>query len=295
VNHATARYLFLLILMTILFGLTFVASKVALQGIGIFQLVFLRHFFALVLLSAILWRNRYKFYIAKRDRKQFLLLTLIEPIGYFIFETIGINFTTPSNVSLIIATIPIFSLMFALWILGEKVNRYVLLGIFFSLLGVYLIVSLQKKSVLAPKPLLGNIFALGAAVSAGIYNSLCRRLTQTYSPWTITYSQAVVATFVFLPLAVNEIIFIREPFLDLKIFFSVLYLAIGGSVIAYLILNYTLGKLPTYKVAIFANFIPVVTIFASWLIYGDMMTSVQFIGAGFVVFGIYLTYVRYRN
>lgn len=281
--------------MTVLFGLTFVASKIALQGIGIFQLVFLRHFFALVLLTALLWRNRDRFYIAKRDRKQFLLLTLIEPIGYFIFETIGINFTTPSNVSLIIATIPIFSLLFALWILGEKVNHYAVIGIFFSLIGVYLIVSLQEKSVLAPKPLLGNIFTLGAAISAGIYNSLCRRLTQTYSPWTITYAQAIVATFVFLPLAVNETILLRESYVNIKIFLSILYLAIGGSVTAYLILNYTLSKLPTYKVAIFANFVPVVTIFASWLIYGDMLKSVQFIGAGLVILGICLTYIRFTK
>ncbi len=289
------NYLLLLILMTILFGLTFVASKIALQGLGIFQLIFLRYVFALILLYLMLRRDRKKFYIAKRDRIHFLLLTLIEPIGYFIFETIGVKYTTPSNVSLIIATIPIFSLIFALWILHESVNRYVITGIFLSLFGVYLIVSQQSESLLAPRPLLGNLFTAGAAISAGLYNSLCRRLTQTYSPWTITYYQSIVATIVFLPIAVTESFIISEQFINVQIVISLFYLSFGGSVIAFFILNYTLSKLPTYRVAIFANFIPVVTILASWGIYGDMLKSIQILGAILIVFGIYLTHFRFKK
>lgn len=289
------KYLPLLVFMTILFGLSFIATKYALQGLGIFQVIFARFFLALIVLTFILWRDRSKFNIARGDRKHFLLLTMVEPVGYFVFETYGIRYASPSSVSIIIATIPIFSLLFALWILKEKTTRIAILGIIISLVGVYFIVSTQGVSVLAPHPVLGIALTLGAAMSAGLYNVLSRRLTQTYSPWTVTYYQSIVASIVFLPLAVGEGFLLPHIYIDEKIVLSILYLAFGSSVIAYFLLNFSLSRLPTYKVAVFANFVPVVTITASWLVYGEILSAVQFTGAMLVIVGIYLTYYRYKK
>ena len=235
-------FILLLSIMTILFGLSFIATKQALQGLGIFQVIFCRHVLALIFLTLILGRERHRLYIPRKDLKHFLLLTLVEPVGYFIFETIGVRYSTPSNVSIIIATIPIFSLLFAWWILREKTHWPAVAGISFSLLGVYLVVAAAAKSEFAPHPLLGNLFTVGASISAGLYNVLCRRLGQTYSPWTITYYQSLVASVVFLPLAVAEYLLIPDIQVTGEVFFSILYLALGSSLVAYLLLNYSLSK-----------------------------------------------------
>ncbi|MEJ2635464.1 MAG: DMT family transporter [Calditrichia bacterium] len=286
------KYPFLLVFMTILFGLSFIATKNALEGLGIFQVVFGRYLFALVVLTFILGGDRKKFYIARKDWKDFLLLTLVEPVGYFIFETLGVRFTTPSSVSLIIATIPAFSIVFAFWLLKEKSGKWAFLGIVLSLIGVYFIVSTQSSSRLAPNPILGNLFTLGAATAAGLYNVLCRRLSRTYSPLTITYYQSIVATAVFLPLAAIQSILRPDFHINWFIILNILYLGIGSSVVAYLILNYTLKHLLASQVAIFANLIPVVTILGSWFVYGELLKPMQFLGAGFIILGIYFTYAR---
>lgn len=293
----TSRWIFILLLsiMTILFGLSFIATKFALQGLGIFQVVFFRHLLALFFLTLILWHHRQKFFIARKDLKHFLLLTLIEPVTYFIFETIGIRYSTPSNVSIIIATIPIFSVLFARWILHEKTHGWAVFGIFFSLLGVYLIVTGTVESYLAPRPFLGNMFTVGAAIAAGLYNVLCRRLSQTYSPSTITFYQSLVASIVFLPLALYQYFILPVILLNTEIILSIFYLALGSSIIAYFILNYSLSQLPTQHVAIFANLVPVVTVFASWIIYREFLKGQQFLGALLVILGIYLTYLRSKN
>jgi len=294
-NLSNRMFVLLLSVMTILFGLSFIATKQALLGLGIFQVVFFRHLLALIFLTLLLWRKRKTLYIPGKDLKHFLLLTLVEPVGYFIFETIGIRYSSPSNVSIIIATIPIFSLLFAWWILKEKSRIPAIIGIVLSLLGVYLIVVASAKSELAPRPLLGNLFTIGACVSAGLYNVLCRRLGQTYPPWTITYYQSIVATVVFLPLAIIEYFILPDFYVNGEVFYSVLYLALGSSVAAYFILNYSLGKLATQKVAIFANLVPVVTVFASWIFYGEFLAIRQFLGALLVIMGIYLTYLRTKK
>jgi len=294
-NLSNRMFVLLLSVMTILFGLSFIATKQALLGLGIFQVVFFRHLLALIFLTLLLWRKRKTLYIPGKDLKHFLLLTLVEPVGYFIFETIGIRYSSPSNVSIIIATIPIFSLLFAWWILKEKSRIPAITGIVLSLLGVYLIVMASAKSDLAPRPLLGNLFTIGACVSAGLYNVLCRRLGQTYSPWTITYYQSIVATVVFLPPAIIEYFVLPDFQVTEEVFFSVLYLALGSSVAAYFILNFSLAKLPTQKVAIFANLVPVVTVLASWIFYGEFLETRQFLGALLVILGIYLTYLRTKR
>jgi drug/metabolite transporter (DMT)-like permease len=291
-NFRGGKYLLLLSFMTVLFGLSFIATKQALTGLGIFQVVFARHFLALLILTALLWKQKKKFHIARRDRRHFLLLTLIEPVGYFVFETTGVRYTSPAMVSIIIATIPVFSLLFGFWILREKAHPLALAGITMSLAGVYFVVSVQTESFLAPNPLLGNLMTLGAAISAGMYNVLCRRLTRTYSPWTITYYQAMIASVIFLPLAIFESTTLYENYLTWEIVMAVLYLAAGSSVAAYLILNYSLSKLPTYQVATFANLIPVVTISASWLFYKELLSLSQLIGAFIVIMGISLVYFR---
>ena len=105
-KKSRGRYLPLLILMTVLFGLTFIATKQALSGLSVFQVVFARYIVALIPLTLILWFDKQKFKIARKDRPLFLLLTIVEPVGFFIFETYGIRYTSPSMVSIIIATIP---------------------------------------------------------------------------------------------------------------------------------------------------------------------------------------------
>jgi drug/metabolite transporter (DMT)-like permease len=289
------KYLPLLFLMTLLFGISFIATKQALQGLGIFQVVFSRYFLALLLLSAILWKDRNKLYIARRDWKYFLLLTTVEPVGYFIFETMGIRYTSPSNVSLIIATIPVFTLIFATLMIQEKISRWALGGILLSLLGVYFIVSYQVETVLAPAPIPGNLLAIGAAISASFYNVLCRRITRSYSPLTITFYQSIMATIVFLPLAVIETLIRDSTHINGSIILSIFYLGFGSSVAAYFLLNFALSRLPTYRVAIFANLIPVVTIFASWLVFREMLQGRQFFGAGLILLGIYLTTFRFKD
>ncbi|GAB4340314.1 MAG: DMT family transporter [Calditrichia bacterium] len=279
----------LLVFMTILFGLSFIASQNALQGLGIYQLVFARNLLAFsFFLILMLWQRRF-FPIQKKDWPAFLLLTLIEPVGYFIFETYGVKYTTPSVVSLMIATIPIYSMVFAFWILKEKTTRAGILGIVLSLLGVYFIISRQESSFLAPKPVLGSLFALGAAISAGLYNVLCRRLTQRYSATTITFYQTLVASLVFFPLAIWDPTRTEAPLLNYSVVGSLLYLALGCSLLAYFLLNYTLGKMETARVAVFANLIPVVTIFASFLIYSERLSLMQLSGALLVISGIFLT------
>jgi drug/metabolite transporter (DMT)-like permease len=285
-------YILVLLLMTVLFGMTFVSVKYALQGLGVFQVVFGRYVIAFTVLTVIFAKNLRRFRIPRRDWKYFLLLTAIEPVGYFVFETFGLRYTSPASASLIIATIPIFSLVFASFILNEKPGWMGIFGVLICFGGVYFIARLQEANSLAPAPLLGNSLVLLAAMSAGFYNCYARKLSFNYAPLTITYYQSFTATVVFFPLAVWEYFYNPQFYLDWAIAGHVLYLALGGSILAYFLLNHALSRLNAAQVAVFSNLIPVVTITGSYLLFGEVLKPLQFVGALLVLGGIYLTYFR---
>lgn len=289
-NKVRSADFLILILMCTLFGLTFIATKFALEGLGIFQLVFGRYCLAFLVLVIAFRKRLHYFSIASQDIKHFIAVTSVEPIGYFILETYGLRFSSPASVSLIIATIPVFAVIFAFFILKERLSLVNMVGIPISIFGVYFIVTLQQSSSLAPRPVLGSLLTLGAAMAAALYNSLARKLTQKYSPLTLTYYQTLMATIVFLPLAGIEYFLSNKIQIDAFIAGNILFLAIGGSIFAYFLLNRSLSHLGAAQVAAFANFIPVVTIIFSYFFFNELLRPLQLVGAVCVLVGIYLTY-----
>ena len=87
----------------VFWGLSFVATKVALESVPTFTMVFIR--FSLAALFFLVIRQGRKWPVFHgRDRLKMVLLALFEPGLYFIFETIGLQYTTAPKTALIIAT-----------------------------------------------------------------------------------------------------------------------------------------------------------------------------------------------
>lgn len=279
-----------LVIMAALFGMTYISARIALQGLGVFQLIFLRYLLAFGILTALFWKSRERFQVRRKDWSSFALLAAIEPVGYFVLETLGVSYTSPASVSLIIATVPLFTLILAAFILGEKPGWRARAGVVISFAGVCLMVLQQQPGTLAPRPLLGNLLTVGAACAAGLYNCLARRLSFRYPPLTITYYQTAVATVVFLPLAIWDSFAHPQFFLNGIIVGNVVFLAVGCSIFAYYLLNRSLSQFGAARVGVFSNLIPLFTIAASYVVYGEALQPLQYAWAALIILGIYLTF-----
>jgi drug/metabolite transporter (DMT)-like permease len=93
-------------------GLSFVATKIALQSFTPFCLIFFRFFAAALFFIILLWRTGFPALTAK-NIKSLALLAIMQPGLYFLFETTGLQYTSATKTSLIIATIPIVVLVFS--------------------------------------------------------------------------------------------------------------------------------------------------------------------------------------
>jgi drug/metabolite transporter (DMT)-like permease len=133
--------------------------------------------------------------------------------------------------------------------LRESPTRKQLLGISIAIIGAMIIAAPDLRGGLAPSgnaPLLGNLLAVSAAVTAAIYYTVGRRLRRTLGVWA--YVAIVYATaFVVLSgvAAVRGIRVAPQPVREIEIFVA---LALGPMLLGHTGMNWALKFLPAYVV-----------------------------------------------
>lgn len=149
-------------------GISFICTKTLMLSFSPLETLFFRYLVA----YAGLWIIRPKFEkVEKKDILLYFLAGLTGIVVYQFSENIAVNFTTASNVSVIVSITPLFTAIIAQLFLKEKnINVWFIIGFAISIVGVAL-VSLNGTTSISVNPK-GDLIALCAAISWGFY-SLC--------------------------------------------------------------------------------------------------------------------------
>ena len=273
-------------------GLSFIATKIALTGFTPFALIFIRFGVAAsFFLIFLIWRGRPR--LSRQDHWRVFLTSLFQPWLYFIFETNGLRYTSASKVSLIIATIPVFVLLITAVIIKKRPSWIKMGGILGSLLGVALLIagdpdfSWQMNAIM-----LGDFLIFGAVISAAIYIISMRSLVQVYSAVEITGLQFIYGALLFAPEFLWELPSIQWASINCQAILAISGLTLFATVGAFGCYNYALSKISAAKASIYLNAVPVVTVFGGWAILGERLTHIQLIGAVVVLMAVFLTTIK---
>jgi drug/metabolite transporter (DMT)-like permease len=270
-------------------GLSFVATKMALESFPTFTLVFAR--FALASCLLLVLMTRYGFpRVTRRNQAKLFLTALFEPGLYFLCETLGLQHTTAPKAALIIAVIPVAVVVLAAIFLRERTTLRGVLGIVTTLVGIAVLVggNVWRGSSWQGE-VLGDLLIVGAVLSAACYTVCARDLGRYHSAREITSIQALYGALFFAPACLMELPQIEWSHVTLRSYGALLYLTLFATVGAFLCYNYALVRLPASRAAVFINGIPVVTAAAAWLLLGETLTAAQLGGGALVLFGVYLT------
>ncbi|SHG61660.1 EamA-like transporter family protein [Thermosyntropha lipolytica DSM 11003] len=278
---------YLALLITILvWGLSFIATKIALISFPPVIYMFLRFSLASVLFFFILLKRGIP-QLSADEHKKLFLLAFFEPGLYYFFEATGLVYTTASKASIIISTVPIAVILLARIVLKEKISRQNLLGILISITGVCLLVlgdpnfswSLQGS-------LLGDILVSGAIVSAAFYMVITRHLGQILDSLVITSYQMFYGTLIFAPVFLVQYSSLNWTQIYLPSLAAILFLALFPTVIGYWSYNYALTQIPASKAGVFLNGVPLVTALGAWLILGEKLVAMQILGGIIAIAGV---------
>ncbi|SIQ53271.1 Threonine/homoserine efflux transporter RhtA [Alkalispirochaeta americana] len=273
----------------ILWGVSFVASKLVLEEISPLTYMGIRFLLASLLLAGVMiLRGRPRF--SRKTHGLIALTALAEPVAYFLFETFGLNLLSPSIASLIIATTPLAVMVLAAAFLQEPLSTRGITAVFLSIGGIALLVLGNGNSGALgtpdPRQLLGIALIFGAVISAACYITLARNLTQRHDPVNLTVIQTWWGAGVFFLLWRLQPPLLRTLSLSPLGWGAVIFLAAGATVLAFLLYNWALRYETAGRAALYINAIPVITAITSWFVLGERLSPIQGAGAVLVLLAV---------
>lgn len=269
---------------------SFIAVRLIYQEIPPIVLGFLRFLVATPVMLLILLFTRRKLSLPRWEIPKLVLLGLTGVTFLYIFQFIGVSYTTASTGGVLINTNVLFIAMFSAFFLNEQFSAKKIVGILLSFIGVFLVVMGQMTNealVVNDTFLLGCLLIILSAICWAIYSVVGKNLLKTYDSITVTTNAFLFGTFLYLPFVLPEAIPVVKS-LSFNGVIAVFYLGLFCSVFAYLAWYHALTHLEAGQSAVFLNFIPLFTILLSFFI-DEFPTPLFFVGAVFIMYGVYLT------
>ena len=279
----------LFIILDVLFwGFSFISTKVVLSQIPPISIAFFRQFIAATTLILLVLYTRTQFRIALRDIGNIVTASFFGIVMYSVFENSGLQYTTASNASMIVAALPIFTLFGETMFFKLKVTWKMILSLMLSMIGVVLVVTVNGKVDLSSARFFGNLLVMGAIICWVIYTILNRNLSDKYRSLTIITYQSLVSIFLFIPFVIPEMK--RWPAvseLSVPVLVNLIFLGVFCSGFAYIFYIYAARRLGATVSSAFLNLIPVVTVICGYILLQDTLTWTQILGMGLIMAALY--------
>ena len=283
----TRRAVIVMILLVILWGYSWITSKIGLDYASPVDVVALRTGLGiLTLLVAIIWtRNS----IRPQHWQALLWIGLIQTGAFLLLNTWALSEGGPGKTSVLVFTMPFWVLIFAWPVLHERISGLQWISVALALVGL--------AFVLEPWNMSTSLFSKTLAVLAG----MCWAIGVVYAKRLHNRAQVDALSFTFwqmivgmVPILAAQAFVERQPivwsgtFIGVTLFNGIL--ATGFGWLAWL---YVLHRLPAGTTSLSSLGIPVIAILSSWIQLGEQPGGSELIGM--LLIGIALALLSYLS
>lgn len=273
----------------VIWGISFVATKVAVETIPPSTLGLIRFIIAYISLSIISSLLKKKEKISRADRLTVIMMGLTGVTLYFVFENMGLKFTSAANGSLIVSTVPVFTLIFSAIAMKEKIHSTAVFGIIMSFIGIYIL--LFGFSFNIQLNLKGDMIMFLSVFSWVGYTYFMKKERKAYSIITVTKELSFWGGLFFIPIVAYEIW--KQPSfykgINAEVIISILYLGVICSALAYLLWNKALEQGDSKFVNSFIYLIPLFSIITESVYFRRLPQYNVYIAAALIVSGLFIT------
>lgn len=274
------------VLLPVLFwGISFISTKVALREIPPVSIAFFRQLIALAPLIAWGLATKASFRIKPLDLLLLAGSCFFGIVLYFVFENNGLKYTTASSASMIVAAVPVFTLITETLFFKLKATLRMFICIAVSIAGVYLVISVNGKLDFSSGTFLGNMLMMGAMASWVIYTIMSRKLGNTYSSFVITMYQTALSVLLFVPFIIPEMDQWKP--VSTVALLNLVYLGVFCSAISYFSFLYAIKKLGSTVSSAFLNLIPVVSVAAGYFVLDERLFLIQYLGMIMIILSLF--------
>lgn len=275
----------LAIITIIIWGTTFISTKILLREFSPVEILFFRFIVGFVALWLV-----YPHPLKGTNKKQELYFAVASLCGitlYFLFENIALTYTLASNVGIIISIAPFFTAILANWLLdGEKLSKQFSIGFVFAVFGIALI-SFNGNVVLKLNPI-GDVLAILAAIIWAVYSILVKKI----SDFGYNTIQSTRRIFAYGLLFMIPVLFIFNfkigimRFAQPVLLFNIIYLGLGASAICFVTWSVAVKVLGAVKTSVYIYLTPIVTVITSVIVLNEKITWFSVMGIAFTMIGL---------
>jgi drug/metabolite transporter (DMT)-like permease len=281
-----------LVLLSVIWGLAFVAIKQADSELSAVNLTLLRWLIVsagFVLIYPVVIKP--KVALKREDLPRLLLVAFTGVVTYHLALNAAEDIVDASIAGLLISLAPLFIVLLSAGFLHEKVTSRLWLALLLAFAGAFAISSPDLS--LASGSLAGPLLVVVSALSSATQAVASKPLVGKYGPFPIAAWAAFLGTAMLLPLASTSLVAQAEA-LSAVGWESVLYLAILSTVLANLIFFTLVSGQVVSRLGIQLYLVPVVSAAGGVLILGEGLPWTTVLGGGLLLLAIWLGTSRRR-
>ena len=278
----------------ILFGASVVAVRVAVRGIPPLTLAILRFGQGgFLLLLLLLIRARDLLRIRWRDVPYLLLLGAVFFTIFPVTFNAGLRLTEASHGALMLATMPLWSVVLARAAKKERLGRRQMCGVLLTFAGVGIVLAERGLAFVGTSSsLAGDALMLATALCGAVYGVMAKRMLSRYNALTVTTYAMILGTLLLVPAAFFEDPFSAMAGMRADTVMLVLFLGIFGGAIGYFLWTFALTRLSPTQVAVYVNLNPMIAALLGATLLAEKLTAIFITGFAAVLGGVLLVNLR---
>lgn len=283
--NTKSRYYLSAVAAIFFWGSSFVATKLAYASFGPLTVCFLRFALSLLILKLVRIIRKDNKKLEKQDVPVLLATGLLGISVYYACENYALTLTSASAASLISGAYPAITALIGALVYHVHVTKKQVAGIALAMAGIVILTS--GGSFSGSNVRLGNAILIFDGFLWAFYNFLIPHIRPAYSVLSITYYQTLLA----LPFLIPGLFLEGHASMTItpSAIWALLYLAVGCSVLAYLLYNFSLRGISPSAAAAIMNLMPVFGLLLSAIILNESITPASAAGGVIVILGVLLS------
>ena len=277
----------LLLAAVVIWGWTFVATKILVAEIGPVEIFALRLAIGLPFLGGVLLVRRVPLRFTGEDIRPLVLGGALFTL-HFMVQVAGLLSTTATNTGWIISVSPLVLAVLSFFFLGERIGWRGVAGIAIATMGILLLISRGNVTDLRWMRSTGDWLVLASAHTWAFYAVATRDLVRRRSPLAATFAILSVAA-VFTALlfaAVGDAASIRG--LSPRGTVALLYLAIPGLALGQWFWQEGVAKLGASRAGLYLYLEPLATVALAVPLLGEPFGPIAALGGALVLAGVFV-------
>jgi drug/metabolite transporter (DMT)-like permease len=279
----------LLVTMSFIWGINFSAVKGAVADFSPLSFNAIRFGTASLILLSLLWLRERSLSVRRKDVGRFVMLALIGNTVYQLFFINGIALTTAINSSLILATTPIFIILFGALLGVERISSQVVQGVVLSFAGVVMIVLGSGKTLtITDQSLIGDLLIVANPICWSIYTVLSKPMLKEYSPLRLTAVTMAIGTVPLLLVSIPSLSMENWVVISTNAWLGLAFSAVFAIAIGYVLWYIGVSRIGSARTALYDNLVTVFAVASAWFLLSESMTAIQIVGAVLVFVSLYV-------